>query len=208
MKTIRCLLVSVIFAVTCARCALGYGNAGHEAVGNIAAHYLAGTHAEAKVRNLLRPNEDLAKASTWADRAKLPAQYLSDEMKDFVAHNPDHHKYHFCDVPFQEKTYHSGGTGTNPNDIVHIMKLCIAILRDPKSHADDPHHFTPRIALLLLAHLAGDIHQPLHVGTSYVNKKNQFVDPDAGQKGQEDAGANYFKLTKTTSLHGYWDTVT
>jgi S1/P1 Nuclease len=187
--------------------AFGYGNAGHEAVGNVAAHYLAGTRAETEVRKLLRPNEDLAKAATWADRAKLPEQYLSDEMKDFVAHNPEHHSYHFCDVPFQEKAYQEGGTGTGPNDIVHTMRLCIAILRDPKSHADNPRNITPRIALLLLAHFAGDIHQPLHVGTSYVNKKNQFVDPDKGRKGQEDAGANYFKLNKSTSLHGYWDTI-
>src|SRR5438067_850725 len=103
MKMIRLFLVPAILAVMPAGSALGYGNAGHEAVGNIAAHYLVGTHAEAKVRKLLRPDEDLAKASTWADRAKLPQQYLSDEMKDFVAHNSDHHKYHFCDVPFQEK---------------------------------------------------------------------------------------------------------
>ncbi len=207
MKTIRHLFILFLLAIMPARFALGYGNAGHEAVGNVAAHYLEGTHAEAEVRKLLRPGEDLAKASTWADRAKLPEQYLSDEMKDFVAHNPDHHKYHFCDVPFQEKAYVNGNTGTNPRDIVHTMRLCIEILRDPKSHAKDPSHITPRIALLLLAHLAGDIHQPLHVGCSYVNKKDQFVDPDKGQKGQEDAGANYFKLNKSTALHGYWDTI-
>lgn len=200
------LLVPLALFLT-APALFGYGNAGHEAVGNIAAHFLAGSRAETEVRKLLLPNETLAKACTWADRAKLPEQYLSQEMQEFVKNNPDHHKYHYCDIPFQEKEYRDGGTGTNPEDIVHIMQLCVEILRDPKSHADDPRHITPRIALLLLAHLAGDIHQPLHVGTSYVDKDNHFVDPDKGGKGQEDGGANYFKLTKSTSLHGYWDTV-
>src|SRR5207245_1943178 len=105
--------------------AFGYGNAGHEIVGNLAAHYLAGSHAEAEIRKLLKPGEDLAKACTWADREKFPEKYLTDEMKEFVANNPDHHLYHYCDVPFQKTAYHYGGTGTGPNDIVHTMRLCI-----------------------------------------------------------------------------------
>lgn len=205
MKSLPSLLTLLVLFFT--RAAFGYGNAGHEAVGNIAAHYLAGTPAEAEVRKLLRPGEELSKACTWADRAKLPDQYLSDEMKDFVAHNPEHHSYHFCDVPFQEKSYRDGGTGTKPVDIVHMMRFCIEVLQDPKAQAKDPRHITPRVALLLLAHYTADIHQPLHVGCSYVDPANHFVDPDQGAKGQEDAGANFFKLTKSTTLHGYWDTV-
>lgn len=208
MKKNACPFLFFSLALIAATSAFGYGNAGHEAVGSIAAHYLAGTHAEAEMQKLLLPGETLAKACTWADRAKLPEQYLSPEMKDFVTNNPDHHKYHFCDIPFQEKAYRDGGTGTSPEDIVHIMQLCIEILRDPKSHAADPRHITPRVALLLLAHLSGDIHQPLHVGTSYVDKQDHFVDPDQGGKGQEDAGANFFKLNASITLHGYWDTMT
>ncbi|MEA3187871.1 MAG: hypothetical protein QOD99_1701 [Chthoniobacter sp.] len=207
MKSLPAFLLSAILAALPAASALGYGNAGHEIVGSIAARLLAGTHAEAEMKKLLRPSEDLPKACTWADRTKLPDTYLSAEMKDYVAANPSHHKYHYCDVPFQEKTYHDGGTGTNPEDIVHTMKLCIAILRDPKAHADDPHHITPRIALLLLAHFTGDLHQPLHVGCSYMDKENRFVDPDQGGIGQPDAGANFFKLNKSMALHGYWDTI-
>lgn len=203
----RVLLLFLFLAAAFSPCAFGYGNAGHEAIGLVAAHYLAGSRAETEVAKLLHPGEDLAKAATWADRAKLPGQYLSPEMQDFVANNPSHHKYHFCDVPFQEPAYRDGGTGTGPDDIVHLMQLCIGILQDPKAHADNPRHLSPRVALLLLIHLAGDIHQPLHVGTSYVDKGNRFVDPDKGQRGQEDAGANFFKLSASISLHGYWDTV-
>src|SRR5207248_10297263 len=98
MKTNHHWLAFVLLLAIPVGRAFGYGNAGHEAVGNVAAHYLAGTRAEKEVRALLHENEDLAKACTWADRAKLPEQYISEEMKDYVAHNPDHHKYHLCDV--------------------------------------------------------------------------------------------------------------
>jgi len=39
----------------------------------------------------------------------------------------------------------------------------------------EPTWSKPREALLLLVHLLGDIHQPLHVGSAYVNDKNAFV---------------------------------
>ncbi len=186
----------------------GYGNAGHEAIADVAAYYLKGTPAEKKVAELLdQPDENLARAATWPDRAKLPEKYLTDEMKDFVTHNPEHHSYHYCDVPFQETAYREGTTGTNPNDIVHIMQQCIQVLMDPAPAPENERHFTKRQALFLLVHLAGDIHQPLHVGSSYVDSADKFVNPNTGAKGQEDAGANYFKLTKSISLHGYWDTV-
>ncbi len=206
MRPIRFFFASIVAFVCSVAPVFGYGTAGHEAVGNIAAHYLEGSRTETEVAKLLRPGETLAKACTWADRAKLPDQYLTPEMKEFVANNPDHHKYHFCDVPFQEKIYRDGGTGTNNEDVVHMMKLCIEVLSNPAIAANNPHHLTPRVALLLLAHYTGDVHQPLHVGCSYVDRENHFVDPDKGGQGQEDAGANFFKLNKSISLHGYWDT--
>lgn len=185
--------------------ALGYGNAGHETVGQLAAHHLKGTRAEKELENFLWPNETLSKLCTWMDRAKLPAQYLNAEMREFVTNNPRHHKYHYCDVPFQETAYRLGGTGTWDDDIVQMMRRCIRILKDPK--AENPTKLTRRMALLVLLHLAGDIHQPLHVGTSYVDKDDKFVNPDRGGVGQEDAGANNFKINGRTSLHGHWDTI-
>ncbi len=204
IRPLFALLASLI--VLGDRTASGYGNAGHEIVGTVAERLIQGTPAEAKVRALLKPNETLAKAATWADRAKFPDQYLSPEMKEFVANNPDHHQFHYCDVPFQEKRYRAGGTGTNPADIVQMMSLCIRILQDPDPAPKNPRHFSKRVALLLLAHLAGDIHQPLHVGCSYVDAKDKFVNPEKGGKGEEDRGGNNFNLRGKTSLHGFWDT--
>lgn len=190
--------------------ASGYGNAGHQAVGTVAEHYLEGTRALKEVRLLLKKNEGLDKAATWADRAKLPAKYLSAEMKDFVANNPEHHSYHYCDIPFQQKAYRAGVTGTHNRDIVHILEICIQVLQARDDSTANPLKINKRVALMLIAHLVGDLHQPLHVGCSYIDEDNHFVDPETGAKGQLDAGGNYLhlKTRRGTALHGYWDTQT
>ena len=190
--------------------ASGYGNAGHEAIGTSAERDLEGTRALKEVRSLLRQGEGLDRASTWPDRAKLPDKYLTAEMKDFVANNPEHHTYHYCDIPFQQKAYRAGITGTNSHDIVHVLELCIKVLQAPEDDSQNPLKINKRVALMLTAHLVGDLHQPLHVGCSYIDEHDRFVDPETGAKGQPDAGANYLRVKSRsgTALHGYWDTLT
>lgn len=204
------LLVLASLSIALVANASGYGNAGHQAIGTVAEHYLEGTRAQKEVRALLKEGENLDKASTWADRAKLPEKYLSAEMKEFVTNNPDHHSFHYCDVPFQQKSYRDGITGTNRKDIVHILEICIQVLQAPEDKAENPLKVNKRVALMLAAHLVGDLHQPLHVGCGYIDDKDQFVDPETGAKGQPDAGGNYYhiKTRKGGALHGYWDTQT
>ena len=206
---IRRLFAFVLFAA-CAGHAFGYGNAGHQAIGSLAEKYLEGSRALEEVRKLLHKDEGLDRAATWMDRAKLPEKYLTNEMTEFVTNNPDHHSFHYCDIPFQQEVYKDGVTGTNPHDIVHVMQICIHVLQAPDDNGDNPLKIHKRVALMMLAHLVGDLHQPLHVGCSYVDTDNHFVDPDTGAKGQEDAGANYFHIKdrKGSALHGYWDTQT
>ena len=204
----KLLALAILVSQALIHASFGYGNAGHQAVGNIAAYYLKGTRAEKEVGALLTPNEDLARAATWADRAKLPEKYLSDEMKDFVLNNPKHHSYHYCDIPFQQPAYRAGLTGTNPQDIVHTLQACIQILQSEAAAPENPLKINKRVALMLIVHYLGDLHQPLHVGCSYVDKDDHFVDPETGAIGQEDAGANNFRLNSRSSLHGYWDTQT
>ena len=206
MKIFFLFLTSI--SVFSFQAAFGYGNAGHQAVGDIAEVYLKGTRAENEVHALLLPSEDLARAATWADRAKLPDKYLSDEMKAFVASNPNHQSYHYCDIPFQETAYRVGLIGARPDDIVQTLRACIEVLKSSEAAPANPLKLTKRVALLLITHYMGDLHQPLHVGCSYVDEQNQFVNPETGAKGQPDAGANNFRLTTRSSLHGYWDTQT
>ena len=155
-----------------------WGNDGHRAVGAIADQLIQGSHAGQRVKALLLPGESLEKISTWADCVK--GTYCgpqSEEMLAYVAANPQHSEYHYTDVPFQNAHYHDHDAGTADVDIVQTLKQCIATLQGKGDKISNPHGFTPRQALLILTHLAGDVVQPLHVGAAFVDKNGAFVVP-------------------------------
>lgn len=168
--------------------AQAWGNDGHRAVGAIADQLIQGSSAQQHVQQLLLPGESLAKIASWADCVK--GTYCgpqSDEMKSYVAANPKHSEYHYTDVPFQLPHYHDHGVGTADVDIVQTAKQCIAVLQGKGDSVTNPHDFTPRQALLILTHLAGDIAQPLHVGAGFVGKDGAFVVPTQAQLDAGDA---------------------
>ncbi|RFP10882.1 MULTISPECIES: S1/P1 nuclease [unclassified Duganella] len=155
-----------------------WGNDGHRAVGAIADQLIQGSNAEQRVKALLLPGESLEKVSIWADCVK--GSYCgpqSDEMVAYVTANPQHAEYHYTDVPFQNPHYHDHDAGTADNDIVQTLKQCIATLQGKGDKISNPHGFTPRQALLILTHLAGDVVQPLHVGAAFVDRNGAFVVP-------------------------------
>ncbi|MGZ4967404.1 MAG: S1/P1 nuclease, partial [Chthoniobacterales bacterium] len=111
--------------------------------------------------------------------------------------------------------YGDGKVGRTQWDIVHAMRYCIAVL-----HGDEPEEnarkVTKPIAIILLAHFVGDIHQPLHVGAEYFSAEGQEVDPDRGAAGLEDQGGNTITLHYSSAgaqkfghpqskFHGFWD---
>ncbi len=155
-----------------------WGNDGHRAVGALADQLLQGSHAEQRVKALLLQGESLEKISTWADCVK--GTYCGPqnaEMQSYVAANPKHSEYHYTDLPFQVAHYHDHAVGTADDDIVQTLKQCILTLQGKDDALSNPHRFTPRQALLILTHLAGDITQPLHVGAAYVDPRGSFVVP-------------------------------
>jgi hypothetical protein len=158
--------------------AWAWGDQGHKAVGAIADELIRNTNAQKHVDALLEPGENLAQASIWADCTKgLFCGPQTPEMIEFVNANPKHADYHFTNVPFQSAAYRDDEIGTFNVDIVHTLKQAIAVLQGKTGNADNPHHFTPRQALRLIAHLVGDIHQPLHIGEAYIDRQGQFVVP-------------------------------
>jgi hypothetical protein len=186
-----------------------WGAPGHETVGAIADQLISGRRAEAEVRKLLKPGETLQSVANWADCAKGYCAELTLELTEFVRRNPRHAHYHYTDVPFQTAAYEEGGVGTSDDDVVHILKQCIAVLKGATDRGANPHGFNQREALLLLVHLMGDLHQPLHVGTAYVSDKDAFVVPTSA------AAVDNVLIFKTDGdndlifesqpLHGYWD---
>jgi hypothetical protein len=176
MKKLACVLA--LSAAFVSVDALAWGSDGHRAVGAIADKLIKGTNAQKRVAALLQPGESLESVANWADCVKgtyCGAQ--SPEMVDYVNANPKHNAYHYTDVPFQLDQYHDGAVGTGADDIVQTLKQAIAVLQGQDTPASNPHQFTRRQALMLVTHMTGDIHQPLHVGAAFVGKDGKFVVP-------------------------------
>lgn len=156
------------------------------------------------------------------------------QMQDYVGNNwstcPEprnagcHTQYHFADVAIQQPGYRDGSqVGTHPYDIVHAINAAIYVLRTPYCSGrnppavpipgPNPFRFTCAHALMMLTHLVGDLHQPLHVGGVYLDRNGNIVDPDSpAERGRiqdtETRGGNLLHFSPdphSEELHGHWD---
>ena len=223
-----------------ARVAFGYGPIGHQTVGAVADEKLAGTPAGKKVAELL-DGITLEKASVIADEIKGWDKVGADDpgifhysahpkidaqLRDFWRANqpthdpnspmPSHHWFHYTDVSVRDpEKYSDGKVGRSKWDIVQMIRLCVRVLKgdEPENNA---RKITKPIAVILLAHFVGDIHQPLHVGAEYFDSKGQAINPDKGVTGLEDEGGNTLILNllagtdpqpakRPPKFHGFWD---
>ena len=203
---VRALIILVILP------SMGYawGSDGHRIVGALADRFLVGSQAAREVRALLDPGENLESISMWADCAKGYCGELTAEMKAFEQGNPEHHRYHYTDIPFQRMQYDPSSVGASEHDIVAVLTQAIHVLQGHRDPLHNPHGFTPRQALLLLTHGVGDIHQPLHVGSAYLDANEHFVDPARTDgvgtaKVEASQGGNLLLVNGGRNLHAYWD---
>src|SRR6266516_2102594 len=241
MSLTRRGLLIAISVVTVRATLLAYGPTGHEIVGGIAGKLLENTPTAAKL-NALIDGITLEKASVIPDEIKSwdkngpddPNQFphysdhpkIDKQLRDFWHANPptqdrnsavpSHHWFHYTDVPvLHPQRYADAKTGRSQWDIVHMISYCVDVLRG-EIPEDNPRKITKPVAVILLAHYVGDIHQPLHVGAEYFNQSGQAVDPDKNQPGIEDEGGNTFVLRlirgnpeemahRGLKLHGFWD---
>jgi hypothetical protein len=202
MKSFHRLTVS--FLACCAvTTAFGWGDEGHRAIGAMAEKLIAGTPAGAHVRALLG-DETLATASVWADQVK-GRNDQTPEMLAFKTANPNHPVHHYTDIPFEEPRYRDDSVGATNVDVVHAIPACILILQGRAVEQNMFSNVTQKVALRLLAHYVGDIHQPLHVGAGYLDGTN-FIDPNGYAKPyKDDQGANRLLFGGTNKLHFFWD---
>jgi hypothetical protein len=120
-----------------------------------------------------------------------------------------HKTYHFADVAIQHDHYDRALAGTSDHDIVSVMGAAIAVLQGRK--APGPVSIKDKQeALLLLAHLVGDLHQPLHVGSVYLDRANHPVDPGTAghalDKSTDTVGGNAIE-DGHSNLHADWDEI-
>jgi hypothetical protein len=242
MRYTRCYtkyvaIVCVLFWVSVAR---AYGPIGHQIVGGIADQRLANTETGRKVAHLL-DGMTLEKVSVIADEIKgwdkngaddpnifhySAHPRIDTELRDFWRANqptrdpnapmPSHHWFHYTDVPvFDAVKYSDGKAGRSKWDIVHMIPFCVAVLKGTEPE-ENPRKITKSIAVILLAHYLGDLHQPLHVGAEYFDTQGHAVNPEKTESALEDEGGNtvILDLTPGTNpqpakrapkFHGFWD---
>ena len=180
-----------------------FGEEGHRIVGLVAEMHLKGARALTEVRKILRPQETLADASVWPDTIKT-ATYEDGDTALFRLAHPAQDTYHYTNPAFQSDRYDVALTGARPTDAVQITRECVRVLRG-KSSA-----FTQREALRMIAHLVGDMHQPLHVGNGFVSASTplRFVPPTGPTGWRTTSGGNalVYGPQDRFNLHSYWDT--
>jgi S1/P1 Nuclease len=143
----------------------------------------------------------------------------SKEEVAYTSRNEHHAGYHFTDVPLEQPKYVAGIAGTEPTDAVQMINYIVAQLRGKKPQIEGV-KLTNGEAVWLLAHLVGDIHQPLHIGAAYYDKETctQRVDPNTVAGGIDNVaqtiGGNAIELAAVNpspaappadNLHFFWD---
>lgn len=217
-----------------------YGPVGHQTVGAIADEKLAHTPAGEQVNALLY-GLSLEKASVipdeikgwdkkgaddpnifhYSSRPKLDAQLrdfwrANQPTHDLNSAAPSHHWFHYTDVSLDHpQKYADGEAGRSKWDIVHMIAYCVDVLQGRIPEEND-RKITRPVAIILLAHFVGDIHQPLHVGAEYFDASGHEVDPAKDKSALGDEGGNTLEVhfpnyppndgtSHPKKLHPFWD---
>ena len=120
--------------------------------------------------------EERARIVDYAARNWFTCSYKPDGFERGC-----HNTFHFEDIAVQRNNFDRSFQGTNDHDAVAAISAAIAVLTDkpalpPFSIKDK------KEALFMLAHFMGDLHQPLHVGSVYLDANGNLVDPDVAHQ--------------------------
>jgi hypothetical protein len=166
MKKYILSLVFIVSLFTSNNC-LAWSEKGHTLVVQIALNYL-----DASTRKIVTQYLDgmsIQEAANWMDNIKGDKKY--DHLR----------KLHYINADRGHNIIPN-----NEENIVGALTRTIAELKDYKSLSNED----IKIKILILFHLIGDLHQPLHVGYG------------------EDRGGNDFQINfygKGTNLHSFYD---
>ena len=150
--------------------AFGWGQKGHDVTACIAEQHL--TPATRMAVDSLLEGRSMVYWANWLDNASHTPEYAYSKT------------WHYKNVD-EGKAYEEAPL--NPSgDAVTAIRAQIATLSDPASAPEDS-----RLALKMLLHIVGDLHQPLHMGHA------------------TDLGGNLVKVRyfgNDTNIHTVWDT--
>lgn len=151
--------------------AFSWFDKGHRIVGLIAQANLT-QEAAKEIAKILPGYMTLADASIWPD-------HEGRSIRDF---DP----LHYVRIPETASGYDQGRDCPDRNCIVEALKWFSAVIADRNAPI-----MMRRFALYYVAHLVGDMHQPLHAGRAI---DQGGIDISVSYRGQ------------TTNLHFFWDT--
>ncbi|HET6722181.1 MAG TPA: S1/P1 nuclease [Chitinophagaceae bacterium] len=173
MNNFRPLLVTIGFVISSVSSFAWWGQNGHRIVGEIADSYLS-KKARKTIREILG-NESIAMTSNWADFIK------SDSSFNYLS------PWHYINVKqgLSQTDFNTVLQDDTAIDAYTKLNFLINELKNQQLSLDKKQMY-----LRLLIHIAGDIHQPLHVGRL------------------EDLGGNRIRVLwfgDSTNLHSVWD---
>lgn len=188
----------------------------HELVAGAADQLLTPAAAQA-VQEILAPLGlvGLVDSAGWADTVKRRRPDPARDDPETLAFLQDNRnarngQWHYVNLPTGAASYdrEQHAAFTRPDDVVQITVESIRVLVGESSR------FSKCNALRLVAHLVGDVHQPIHVGCGYLRVAGETASlvHDPAQVSQEnlksDEGGNRLFLpleSGSTKLHEYWD---
>jgi len=177
------------------------------------AYQLLNANAKAKVDALLGSVGIMANNwGGWADQIKGNNPPNDAETTAFLqdTRNRGKHKpWHYLNLPLEAASYKAAAADgfTRTDDVVQMYKHCVLVLKGTSNR------FSEVNALRLVGHLVGDIHQPLHIGCSFLDDSTTpptmvFDAPTIiakNLKKKSDTGGNKIKLPGAGSMHSFWD---
>ncbi len=154
-----------------AMAAWSYSDGGHQIVAKVAWQKLS-PFARQNIERILGVGEEtFIESSLWADKIK------SDERYNYLK------PMHYVNLPKTVFKYDRKRDCQKDKCVVQAIK-------DFSQHAKSSDPKKSRLALRMLVHLIGDIHQPMHAGL------------------KEDRGGNWYRIKyqgKDLNLHKLWD---
>jgi hypothetical protein len=150
--------------------AFSWFDKGHRIVGFIAQANLS-AEGRKQLEKILLGSATLADAAVWPD-------HEGRSVRDF---DP----LHYVSIPENASGYDRGRDCPENNCMVEALKWFLAVIADRNAPI-----MMRRLSLYYVAHLVGDMHQPLHAGRA---KDRGGVDIVVSYRGQ------------TTNLHFFWD---
>ena len=165
---IKKFLFSLSLVTLSALQGFSWGQKGHDTVASIAEAHL--TDATKHVVDSILNGKSIVYYSNWLDNASHTPEYAYTKTWHYKNIDPDET---FENAPLLE-------TG----DIVRAIREQVEILNNPNSTDDKA------LALKILVHLVGDIHQPMHMGRRC-------------DRGGNNVNVKFFN--SNSNLHSIWD---